>query len=199
MLLFYSNTSPYSRKVRLVILEKELDGRVDTVVCDPFQDVPALSAVNPLRRVPTLLTDDGYALFDSPVICEFLDTRTQDHRLIPEAGAARWIVRRWEAMADGLSDAAYNIVMERRRPPEQQSVKWIGHWEAEIDRTVQQAEQDLGGVTSTVDLAQIALAAALGYLDFRLPESGWREQRTALAAWYADFAQRPSMLATRPE
>ncbi|HHS84345.1 MAG TPA: hypothetical protein ENK38_05385, partial [Gammaproteobacteria bacterium] len=96
MKLFYSKTSPYSRKVRLVIHEKGLQQAITSVVCNPFDEVPELEAANPLGKVPTLIMDDGASLYDSPVICAYLDTLTPD-RLIPESGRERWNVLRWEA------------------------------------------------------------------------------------------------------
>ena len=198
MLLLYSNTSPYSRKVRLVVAEKGLTARVEQRVCNPFENVPVLSDANPLGKVPTLITDDGQVIYDSPVICEYLDTLSDDVPLLPRSGTDRWTIRRWEAMADGILDAAYAIVMERRRPAEQQSGHWIGHWTAEIDRAVQQADDDLKSLPPSLSLAHLAVATALGYLDFRLSGAGWRDARKALASWYAQFEQRPSMRDTRP-
>ncbi len=198
MQLFYSNTSPYARKVRLVIIEKGLGERVQSVACNPFQDLPALSRANPLRKVPTLLTDEGFALYDSPVICEYLDYQHDEPRLIPESGRARWDVRRREAMADGLMDASYNMIMERNRATLQQSPEWIGHWQGEVERVVQQAEHEMNTTPSMTDLASLALAAALGYLDFRLPDIPWRGNCPGLREWYEEFALRPAMQETRP-
>jgi glutathione S-transferase len=199
MQLFYSNTSPYSRKVRLVIQEKGLHEHVKQILCNPFDDVPALKAANPLAKVPTLITDTGMALYDSPVICEYLDDLTSEKRLIPASGMIRWQVRRWEALADGILDAAYSIVMERRRPSQEQSAQWMTQWETEITRAVQQAERDLHELPDYVSLAQLALAAALGYLDFRLPGLDWRRANTNITAWYAAFKTRSSMQQTSPE
>lgn len=199
LLLYYSNTSPYSRKVRMLAMEKGMGATVKEILCNPFEDVPGLCEANPLGRVPTLVTDDGLALYDSPVICEFLDAQSPENRMIPEAGVARWKVRRWEALSDGILDAAYNIVMERKRPPEQQSAKWLDHWKGEILRSLAQAEQDLGELSPEVDLSHLALAAALGYLDFRLPELAWREEWPNLDSWYSDIAARASVRDTQPE
>ena len=199
MQLFYSKTSPYSRKVRLVIQEKGLADKVKAFPCNPFDEVPALKAANPLGKVPTLITDNDFAIYDSPVICAYLDSLTPENRLIPESGMARWQVLRWEALADGMLDAAYNVVMERRRPPGEQSAQWIQRWETDIAHAIQQADRDMGDLPEVITLAQLALGAALGYLDFRLPEFAWRDGKTVINRWYDAFAMRPSMTQIRPE
>ena len=199
MQLFYSKTSPYSRKVRLVIQEKGLVDKIEAFPCNPFDELPALKAANPLGKVPTLITDSGFALYDSPVICEYLDSLTPENPLIPESGMARWQIRRWEALADGMLDAAYNLVMERRRPSREQSAQWMQRWETDVTRAIQQAGRDMGDLPEAITLAQLALGAALGYLDFRLPEFAWRDGRSVISRWYDVFEMRPSMLQTRPE
>lgn len=199
MQLFYSNTSPYSRKVRLVILEKGLQEKVRQIPCNPFEDVPALTAANPLGKVPTLVTDNGVALYDSPVICAYLDELANENRLIPASGENRWRVLRWEALADGILDAAYSIVMEKRRTPQEQSARWPTHWETEIARAIQQVERDHAQLPNTVTLAQLALGSALGYLDFRLPGINWRDQSSSTKEWYEEIKARRSMRQTQPE
>ena len=198
MKLFYSRTSPYSRKVRLVIHEKGLQQAIISVACNPFDEAPELDAANPLGKVPTLILDDGFSLYDSPVICAYLDTLTPD-RLIPESGRERWNVLRREALCDGVLDAAYNIVMERRRNAREQSVSWIEQWKSQISRSLNHMEAGIDTLPAQVSLAQLSLGAALGYLDFRLPDLDWRNQCPALATWYGDFSVRDAMQSTRPE
>lgn len=198
MRLYYSETSPYARKVRLVVHEKGLTTEVGQTLCNPWDDPAELLALNPLGKVPVLITRDGQPLFDSPVICDYLDGLTPAPRLIPEAGAARWRVWRNTALADGLTDAAYNVVMEDRRPAPQQSASWAGRWRAEIGRVLDALERESTGLRGDPDLSHLATAAALGYLDFRLPELGWRTGRPGLSDWYGRFRERPSMRATEP-
>jgi len=198
MKLFYSGTSPYSRKVRLVIHEKGLTQAVTCVACNPFENTPDLEANNPLGKVPTLVLDDGSPLYDSPVICEYLDTLTAD-RLLPASGMARWSVLRWQALCDGILDAAYNIVMERRRPAQAQSTDWIAQWETQIRRSLDAVHGSLGTLPERISLAQLSLGASLGYLDFRLSGLGWRHRCPALTAWYEDFSARDAMQRTQPE
>jgi len=198
MKLFYSKTSPYSRKVRMMIHEKGLQQAITSVTCNPFDEVPELGAANPLGKVPTLILDDGSPLYDSPVICAYLDTLTPG-RLIPKSGRERWNVLRWEALCDGALDATYNIVMERRRDTQEQSAGWIVQWKSQVSRSLDHIEASIGMLPNQVTLAHLALGAALGYLDFRLSDLGWRSQCPALAAWYGDFSVRDAMQNTRPE
>lgn len=198
MKLYFANTSPYARKARMVILEKGLSDQVETIFQNPFEDSPDLKSANPLGKVPALIDDYGKALYDSPVICAFLDTLLPSPRLVPD-GPAHWQILSAEALADGILDAAFAIVMERRRPEEQQSPMWLDRWETAIRRSVSAVETDLSAYTGALTLAQIALGAALGYLDFRLPDIDWRTDNPAVTAWFGKFSQRPSMLATDPE
>ncbi len=198
MKLFYSNTSPYSRKVRLLIHEKELQQAVTSVVCNPFDEVPELEAANPLGKIPALVLDDGSSLYDSPVICAYLDTLAPG-RLIPESGAERWHVLRWEALCDGILDAAYDIVMERRRDPQERSAAWIARWQTQIGRSLDHIEAGIDMLPGQVTLAQLALGACLGYLDFRLADLDWHGRCPALSTWYGEFSMCEAMRQTRPE
>jgi len=204
MKLFYSPTSPYSRKVRMVILEKGLDGQIESLRVDPFSLDKALLCSNPLGKVPTLLRDDGSTMFDSPLLCRYLDSLSTVSRLIPQDSNKKWQVLRWEALADGMTDAAYNIVMERRRPPTQQSAEWLGRWAADIERALQQMEMRIGEIGRDVTLAHLAAGAAIGYLDLRMPEILYEAACPQPAAyprllqWYESFRLRPSMQSTVP-
>ena len=120
-------------------------------------------------------------------------------RLLPASGMARWSVLRWQALCDGILDAAYNIVMERRRPAQAQSADWITQWEAQVHRSLKAANGSLGTLPGRISLAQLSLGAALGYLDFRLSDPGWRHQCPELTAWYEDFSGRDAMQHTQPE
>jgi len=198
MKLFYSTTSPYSRKVRLVIHEKGLQQAITSVACNPFDEAPELEAENPLGKVPTLVLDDGDSLYDSPVICAYLDTLTPG-RLIPEFGRERWTILRWEALCDGMIDATYNIVMERRRDTLEQSADWMAQWKSQLGRSLEYIETGIDMLPDQVTLAQLVLGTALGYLDFRLSDLDWRSQCPALAAWYREFSVYDAMQNTRPE
>jgi glutathione S-transferase len=198
MKLFYSATSPYARKVLVTAMEKGLCQELELVTSNPHAAEPELLAVNPMSRVPTLLLDDGTPLYDSPVICEWLDGQGEDPRLIPADGSERWAVLRGQALADGMMDDAVANVMESRRPAERQDATAIQARGDALLRCAPALEAALPGLPAPLTLAHIAAACALGYLDFRLPQLSWRDASPALAAWYADFARRPALAATRP-
>ena len=199
MKLYFADTSPYARKARMTIIEKDLDEKVDLIFRNPFDDPDDLKMVNPLGKVPVLVTTDGQALFDSSVICAYLDTLSDHTPLIPAASPDRWAVLSNAALADGILDAAFATVIERRRPAVQQSSMWLDRWSAAILRSVDAVEADLTGFTGRISLAQIGLGAALGYLDFRLPDIDWRHGRGRIAEWFDEFSMRPAMQQTRPE
>lgn len=199
MKLYIADTSPYARKARMVVIEKGLKAEVEQVFRNPFEESSDLRAANPLGKVPALVTDGG-AVFDSSVICAYLDALAPNPRLYPK-GEALWPARTGEALADGVLDAAFAIVMERRREEPQRSPLWLERWQAGILRAADAVETELGGASrweGDPTIAAIALGAALGYLDFRLPDMDWRTKRPKLTSWFKGFKQRPAMQATVP-
>lgn len=199
MQLYFSPTSPYVRKVHVMAIEKGLAEQIALVPCNAHAPGPDLLAANPLGRIPTLLLDTGEALFDSPVICEWLDQQGDGPTLIPPVGADRWTVLRVAAMADGIMDDAVALVMERRRPAGEQSASTQAIRLNAIRRGLAWLDAQSEWLSGPLSLAQIAVACALSYLDFRLPELGWTDEQTSLATWYQGFAQRPAMQATLPQ
>ncbi|MGH7014727.1 MAG: glutathione S-transferase [Stellaceae bacterium] len=203
MKLRYSPTSPFVRKVMVMAFETGLDAKIERVPTTvmPVQPNEDLSRQNPLIKLPTLLTDDGQVLFDSRVICEYLDGLHSGPKLFPSAGMARWIALRQQALADGMLDASVlNRYETAVRPQERQWAEWsagqmrkVRNGLAALDGKV--GEGALGG---PLNIGQIAIGCALGYLDFRYPNEAWRERHVGLAKWYAEFVQRKSMLATVP-
>ncbi len=198
MRLLFSPTSPYVRKVRATAIEKGLEASIALQPADVFGDEATVAPINPLRKVPALILDSGEALYDSPVICEYLDSLAPEPALLPPGGPARWSVLRTQALADGIADAGFNIVMERRRPESQRSDEWQGRWRAAILRAATALDQEAQGWDAAVDLGRIAVACALGYVDFRLAEIDWRAGNAALAAWFAEISSRPSLAGTAP-
>ncbi|MGF1528143.1 MAG: glutathione S-transferase N-terminal domain-containing protein [Candidatus Competibacterales bacterium] len=196
MKLLYSPTSPYARKVRLTALEKGVGERLELVVCNPFENGSTLAAANPLNKVPALILDDG-VLYDSRVICEYLDSLTPEPRLIPELGAQRWSVLCRQALADGVTDAAFAVVMEGRRPAAEQSTPWIERWMANLHRGLKHLEGEVEAFAKAPTLDQLAVASALSYLDLRFAHLSWRDSYPRLGHWLDAFAERPSMAATR--
>jgi glutathione S-transferase len=194
--LFYSPTSPYVRKVMACAIARGLEARIEKVPCNPHDSPPALLEANPLSKVPCLVTDDGFALFDSPVICEYLDSRGEALPLFPAQGAARWPALRQQAMADGILDAAVTGRGELGKPREAARDATIARFKAVIARTLDVLEAE--PPHKLVDIGSIAVACALGYLDFRYAGDPWRGTRPQLAAWQEAFAQNPCIADTAP-
>lgn len=198
MQLFYSPTSPYARKCRIVARERGLMADLEEVVCNPMEDPAELHVKNPLGKIPCLVLDDGMAIFDSPVIAEYLDGLGNAPALIPAAGTGRFKVLVAAALGQGMTDAAFNITMEGRRPQAQQSPEVVARWRAAILRGLDQMWGHLKVLPGDLTLGHIAGAAALGYLDLRHGALEWRQGRADLAAWFDEFNARPSMRETDP-
>jgi glutathione S-transferase len=198
MELLGSPASPFVRKVLVLVAEAGItDVPFAQVASSPLGGEDRLNAANPLGKIPALTRPDGPTLYDSRVITRFLDARAKAG-LYPEARL--WDVLTLEATADGIMDAAVNLTYEKRfRPPEMQFAPWMeGQW-TKIARVLDALEgQWLSHLKGPLDMGQIAVGCALGYLDFRHDDRGWRTGRDGLAAWYADFAARPAMRATQP-
>ena len=203
MKLRYSPTSPYVRKVMVVALETGLEPRIErlptTVV--PTKPNDDLKGENPLMKIPSLMTDDGIVLFDSPVICEYLDTLHSGAKIFPAAGKARWVALRQQALSDGILDAALLARYETAvRPKELQWSDWIAGQMAKIRNGLAALDGKIGegALAGPLNIGQITVGCMLGYLDFRYASEAWRDRHKALAGWYAEFSQRPSMKATAP-
>ncbi|MBI3778213.1 MAG: glutathione S-transferase N-terminal domain-containing protein [Gammaproteobacteria bacterium] len=198
MKLYGSLTSPYVRKARALIREKNL--ACEFVVADAWAADSPIPALNPLGKVPVLALDNGEVLFDSPVIVEYLDT-LKAPALLPASGAARWETLRWQALADGMLDAAVSRLLESRRPAEQQSAENIRRQEEKIARSIEYTERCLGQgpwlMENRFSLADLVMAVALEYIDFRYPHD-WRGRHARLAPWLAGVSARPSLIGTRP-
>jgi len=198
MKLFYTPTSPFVRKVRIVAHELGVPLELELLRPSPMAPDPVLSRQNPLSKIPALVLDDGTTLYDSPVICEYLDALAGG-RLIPAQGAERWRVLRLQALADGILDAGILVFYERsQRPAELHWESWIGGQTAKVNQGLDALEHEVTVFREAVDLGQISCAASLGWLDFRKPVGDFRATRPALTAWYARFAERASMQATLP-
>ncbi|MCU0814919.1 MAG: glutathione S-transferase [Cypionkella sp.] len=200
MRLFHSPTSPYVRKVLVLMAEAGIGG-VELVAASGTPVAPDAGVIerNPLGKIPALCREDGPTLYDSRVICQFLDSQAGG-RFYP-AGARRWDTLTVEATADGILDAAILMVYETRiRPEDKRYAPWVeGQW-AKVDRALDVLENRwIDHLNGPMDMGQIATACALGYLDFRHASREWRKGRPKLAAWYDTFARRPSMQATIPQ
>lgn len=201
MKLLHAPTSPFVRKVMVVALQTGLAESIETEfnAANPLQRDPALAAHNPLGKIPALILDDGSAIYDSPVICEYLAATAGDTTLFPPAGPARWAALTQQAMGDGLLDAAianrYETVM---RPEEKRWQGWTDAQLAKVRGALDEIETIAPTLGTTPTIGSIAIGCALGYLDFRYADLGWREGRPAAAAWFAAFDELPAMAATRP-
>ena len=203
MKLIGTLTSPFVRKTRIVMAEKKLDFQF--VLDEIGAPASQLTQCNPLGKVPCLVTEGGGMVFDSSVIVEYLDALSPVGKLIPGAGRERAEVKTWEALADGLSDAAVLIRMETHWPGRdeaQRSPAWIAHQQRKIEGALAALNQGLGDRPwfhgKQLSPADIAAGCALGYLDLRLPELDWRPQYPGLHRLDDKLAQRPSFAETRP-
>lgn len=192
MKLHYSPTSPFVRKVLACAHEKGLAARIEQVPVD------GVGAANPLAKVPTLITNDGSVLYDSLVICDYLDNLDGSPSLIPSVAKSRTRVLWLHALADGVMEAGVAWVGESRRPPDKQWREFSDKQRGKIERAIDELESQCAQFGDTVDLATITAGAALGYIDLRLPDMAWSTSHPALAAWYLKFSQRDSMKATAP-
>ena len=200
MKLFASVTSPFVRKVLVAAAETGLADLIEVVPASvsPTQPDAAVSAANPLGKVPTLVLDDGQALFDSRVILEYLD-HLSGGRLLPAPGPDRWRALREHAVADGLMEAALLARYEQAlRPGELRWADWEAGQIAKVVAALDLLEAEFQPSAGPALASDIAVACALGYLDFRFAGLGWRDGRPRLTAFEATFAGRPSMQATRP-
>jgi glutathione S-transferase len=200
MKLIGSLTSPYVRKVRAVLAEKRIDYEMQVDI--PWSEDTKVPEYNPLGKVPVLLLDEGTGLFDSRVIAEYLDTLTPLGRLILEGNRERTLVKRWEALADGICDAAAAIVIELRRPAKLQSKDWITRQRGKIAGGLKAASIELAEKNwcsgDTYNLSDIAVGCALGFLDLRLPDVDWRASYPNLDKLYGKLMQRASFKDTVP-
>jgi glutathione S-transferase len=196
MKLLGTNTSPYVRKVRLMLLEKNISH--DYSIAPPRDPGGQVARVNPLGRIPALILDDETCVFDSPVITEYVDTLNDRPILIPRMDSiARMRVKRWEALADGIMDSAVAVRTESIRPADKQEADNIVRHNDAISRALSYAAAELGAGEwcegAALTLADLALVSALIYLDLRQPERDWRKLHSNLARWFARISERASV------
>jgi glutathione S-transferase len=201
MKLLSSPLSPYGRKVKMTLLVKGLADKVEITTADtnPGDNVE-INSTNPLGKIPALIVDGATPIFDSHVICEYLDSLAPSPVLFPKGGAERWKTLVLGSLADGILDAALLLVYEKRfRPEEKWHAPWQQRQQAKIDRALDQLEQAPPAWGTSPDYGHLTLAAALGYLDFR-HEGKWRAAHPKLVAWLDRYAKAvPAFEATRPK
>ena len=199
MKLYFNPASPFVRKVRVTAHELGLSGGIEliSISLTPVSPSEGVRSSNPIGKIPTLITDDGTALYDSPVICEYLDELAGGHRIFPPAGAARWTALRRQALADGIMDAAVLTRYEEAvRPQELRWPDWVDAQFLKIRTALDALEHE--NLEGAFDIGAISIGCALGYLDLRFAKESWRSSRPRLAAWLAAAGKRPSLAATAP-
>jgi len=200
MQLRYSPTSPYVRKVMATAIETGLDKEIEKIPTNPWDAATDLPSDNPIGKVPALVIDDARVLFDSPVICEYLDSLHDGEKLFPSGGDARWSALRLQALGDGILDAAVLRLLEGRRPEEGQSPDWVERQKKVVDRALDTLEKEADTLKGDgAGIGEISAGCALGYLDFRFPDDDWRSGRPKLTGWHEKFSQRASMKETVPK
>ncbi len=200
MKLYYSPTSPYVRKVSIVAIETGLADKIERInkTVSPVARDELVAASNPLAKVPTLLTDDGMALYDSRVICEYLDA-LGGGKLFPASGAARWTALTRQALGDGLLDAALLVRYEGFLRPE--PVRWADWSQGQMKKVIgslEEIERQAASFGDGIDIGLISIACALGYLDFRYADMKWQDSYKTAAAWAAKFNERAALKSTLP-
>lgn len=197
MKLYMVGASPYVRKVRAAAVALGLDSEIEAIIANPHERPPALIEVNPLSKIPVLIDNSGRAHADSYVICEFLDSQSNQAELIPAFGVLRQDVLHRHALAHGIMECAVIRRVEGLKTPEPDRIAWMERQQKTIDRALDWFEADTalaGGLT----LDRLTLGAALGFLDFRFPTDLWRPGRERLTDWFAKMDQTPPMEKTRP-
>lgn len=201
MKLIGIQTSPYVRKTRIALIEKKID--YEFIVTDLMSPDNIAIQFNPLGKVPCLVMDDGKTLYDSSVIVDYLDTTTPINKLLPDSNLERADVKCWEALADGIMDAAILVRLESKRPAQQRSPEWIQLQTGKVLSGLKSLSSRLGNNTfchgNTFSLADIAVGCALGWLEFRFPELEWRKKYINLAQFLDRLSSRPSFIETKPE
>jgi glutathione S-transferase len=196
MKITFSNASPYVRKALACAIARGIDGQIEK--WSVASTDAAIHPFNPLGKMPTLVQDDGGALFDSPVICEYLDTIGTAAPLFPVAGPARWNALRLQALGDGILDASQPRRREIALPQDEGRIAYIALQQGKVARALDALEQEVSSFGRLSTIGEITVACALGYLDFRFANEPWRSGHPKLEAWYAEVVQLPAMAQTMP-
>lgn len=202
MKLHWSPRSPFVRKVAILLQETGLEARVTRVrsVAAIAVPNPELMRDNPLSQIPALVLDDGQALYDSPVICEYLDSLHDGAKFFPAAGPARWTALRRQALADGMLAILLVWRQERMKTAAQQLPAWLDSFAVKIEASLDRLEQEAPALAQDgFDIGHLSVGCMLSYLDYRFADIDWRGSHPGLAAWHAAFAQRPAVAATVPD
>ncbi len=200
MKLIGSHTSPFARKVRVVLAEKKID--YEFVIDSPWLAGSKVPSLNPLGKIPVLVLDDETRLFDSRVIVEYIDNVTPNNKLFPATNRERTEVKRWEALADGICDAAATAFLESKRPDGQRSEDWTQRQREKVMSSLEFMAEELGEKSfcmgTHISMADLATGSALGYLCFRFADINWQEAHPNLGKLFDKLMQRQSFADTVP-
>ncbi len=196
MKITFSNASPYVRKALACAIARGIDAQLERWTIAATD--PAISEFNPLNKVPTLVTDDVGALFDSPVICEYLDTIGAAAPLFPASGAARWSALRLQALGDGIMDASQPRRREIGLPQDEGRIAYIELQKGKVARALAALEKEVSSFGKLANIGEITVGCALGYLDFRFSNEPWRPGHPKLTAWYEEVVKLPALAQTMP-
>lgn len=200
MKLRYSGTSPYVRKVMVSLHELGLVNRVELLATNVWDPETDIGLTNPLGKIPALILDDGHVIYDSPVICEYIDELVPGVVLLPVPGKARWKALHFQALADGITDAGVLRLLESRRADGEKSEGWMDRQTKVVNRGLDALENEIDALSGgPLTIGQISVACSLGWLLFRFPDDDLLASRPKLKNWYEAFCQRPSMAATEPK
>ena len=193
MKLRWSPTSPFVRKVVVLLKEKGIEEVVEKEKSNPLSREDRADTPSPLGQIPCLITDDGRSIYDSPIIMEFLDVECTGPEMLPRAGKERWAVLTRQALADGMISAMVVCFVESLKKPERQSAGIIAHNKAIVFNGISALEGDISGFSAKIDVGTISVAVAIAFADQTFPDYDWREDCPSLAEWFDAFNQRPSM------
>ncbi len=196
MKLAFSPASPYVRKAMACAIARGIDGRIEKWIIKTSD--PALKTANPLGKVPTLIGEAGEALYDSPVICEYLDSVGDAPKLFPAPGPARWAALRQQALGDGIMDASQPRRREIALPQDEGRVDWIALQRGKVAAALDSLEAEADSLGALTTIGEITVGCALGYLDFRFANEPWRPGHPKLEAWYARVVTLAPLAGTMP-
>ncbi len=198
MKLHHAHASPFARKVVACAIARGIEDRIELIPANPHVSPDALLKDNPLSKIPCLVLEDGTPVYDSPVICEYLDSVGDAPRTIPASGAARWKALTQAALADGILDATQPRRREIALPQDEGRKSYIALQQGKVARALDALEAEADGLGMLDTLGEIAIGCALGYLDFRYPNEPWRPGHPKLEAWYAKVSALPPLARTVP-
>ncbi|PUA16335.1 glutathione S-transferase family protein [Glaciimonas sp. PCH181] len=202
MKLHWSPRSPFVRKVVILLQETGQQDKVDYVrsVAALAEPNAALMLDNPLSQIPALVLSSGEVLYDSPVICEYLDTLHQGPSFFPKDGAVRWLALRRQALGDGMLSILLLWRQERMKTAQQQLPSWLAAFETKMNASLDRLEQEATALADGhFDIGHVTIGCTLSYLDYRFADIDWRAARPQLAVWHQEFCRRPSVMATMPD